>query len=173
MNKLDKMKELRQKGLTYEEIGNIFKVSRQRIHQLVSGYRQLQSLSLEELIKRAEKEKIKSKKLRERIRIYLKLKEIRNKRIKTGYNTQGIKLQGRDRIREIIRRRDNYTCQCCGKIWQKGMRRFDTHHLDCDKEKTFQYDNWEKENGNMITLCHKCHLNIEEHRGSMQKQNMN
>lgn len=71
---------------------------------------------------------------------------------------------GRDRIREKIRIRDKYTCQLCGKIWKKGKRRFDVHHKDCDKEKTKQCDNYEKEKNNLITLCHKCHLNLPEHR---------
>lgn len=74
---------------------------------------------------------------------------------------------GRDRKREIIRIRDNHTCQLCGKVWIKGTRRFDIHHKDCDKEKSLQTDNLEKEADNMTTLCHKCHLNLLEHRLTM------
>ena len=74
------------------------------------------------------------------------------------------KFSGRDLTREKIRIRDNHTCQKCGKKWQKGKRRFDVHHKDFDKEKTQGYDNYEKEKDNMITLCHKCHLNLPEHR---------
>ena len=37
-------------------------------------------------------------------------------------------LSGRDRTREKVRIRDNYTCQGCGKKWQKGQRRLDVHH---------------------------------------------
>ena len=73
----------------------------------------------------------------------------------------------RDRVRERIRIRDKHICQLCGKIWQEGKRRFDTHHIDCDKKKTLQCDNLENEKDNMITLCHKCHLNLPAHRKAM------
>jgi 5-methylcytosine-specific restriction endonuclease McrA len=66
---------------------------------------------------------------------------------------------GRDFIREKIRARDNYTCQSCGRVWKQNERRFDVHHIDCDNLKTYQYDNLSKEADNLITLCHKCHLN--------------
>jgi hypothetical protein len=69
-------------------------------------------------------------------------------------------LEGRDLIREKIRIRDNHTCQICNKIWIRGLRRFDVHHKDCIKDKSRQYDNYETEKDNLITLCHKCHLNL-------------
>jgi hypothetical protein len=77
------------------------------------------------------------------------------------------RLEGRDFTREKIRTRDNHTCQICGKVWEKGMRKFDVHHRDCKKEKSLQYDDYGKENYNLITLCHKCRLNLPEHRMSM------
>jgi 5-methylcytosine-specific restriction endonuclease McrA len=80
----------------------------------------------------------------------------------------GFKSCSRDRVRELIRIRDNHTCQICGKKWVEGKRRFDVHHKDCDKEKTLQCDNYEKEKDNMITLCHKCHLNLPEHKRVMK-----
>lgn len=73
----------------------------------------------------------------------------------------------RDRNRELIRIRDNHTCQICGKKWKLGERRFDVHHKDCQKEKTHKVDNLLKESENIITLCHKCHLNLPEHRKKM------
>lgn len=79
------------------------------------------------------------------------------------------KLTGRDATREKIRARDNYTCRKCDKKWRKRKRKFDVHHLDCVKEKTMQYDHYEKEKDNMITFCHKCHLNLQEHRLAMRK----
>lgn len=78
-------------------------------------------------------------------------------------------LTGRELTRERIRERDKHTCQTCGKKWKEGMRRFDVHHKDCVKDKTKQYDNYEKEKDNLITLCHKCHLNLPEHRDAMCK----
>ena len=76
-------------------------------------------------------------------------------------------LQGRDLTRERIRIRDNHTCRKCGKEWQEGTRRFDVHHKDCDPSKTKGYDIYEEEKDNLITLCHKCHLNIPKHRKRM------
>lgn len=73
-------------------------------------------------------------------------------------------LQGKDRTREIVRRRDNWTCQDCGKKWVLGQRRFDVHHLNglCGK-KSLKYDKISEIDG-LITLCHKCHFNRPEHK---------
>lgn len=81
----------------------------------------------------------------------------------------GIKNGTRERVRELIRIRDNHTCQICGKKWIEGTRRLDVHHKDCVKEKSRQCDDYEKEKDNMITLCHKCHLNLPEHREAIIK----
>lgn len=72
-------------------------------------------------------------------------------------------LSGKDRTREIVRIRDNRTCQDCGKKWEEGTRRFDVHHLNglCGK-KSQSYDKI-SEIGGLITLCHKCHFNRPEH----------
>lgn len=69
-------------------------------------------------------------------------------------------LSGLDFTREKVRIRDNHTCQICGKVWIVGKRRFDVHHKDLDSEKTHKYDIYENEKENLITLCHKCHLNV-------------
>lgn len=72
-------------------------------------------------------------------------------------------IQGRDRTRELVRKRDNFTCQDCKKVWEIGMRRFDVHHLNglCGK-KSRGYDKVSDMKG-LITLCHKCHFNRPEH----------
>lgn len=80
------------------------------------------------------------------------------------------KLFGRNYTREKIRFRDNYTCQVCHIKWKEGSRRLDVHHKDCIKEKSRQYDSYEKEKDNLITLCHKCHMNLPEHKQQMQKK---
>lgn len=69
-------------------------------------------------------------------------------------------LTGRDKTREMVRARDNFTCQKCRKKWKKGERRFDIHHLKglCGK-KSQKYDRV-SETKNLITLCHKCHMGI-------------
>lgn len=90
---------------------------------------------------------------------------------KKKHSIEGIKvshIEGRDYTREKVRIRDKHTCQFCGKKWLKGKRKLDVHHIDEDKEKTLQYDS-PKESENMITLCHKCHLNVPGHRKKMSK----
>jgi 5-methylcytosine-specific restriction endonuclease McrA len=64
--------------------------------------------------------------------------------------------------REIIRTRDNHTCQHCGKKWIEGQRRLHIHHIDCDNKKTKQWDNLDIEANNMITLCHQCHFSLHK-----------
>lgn len=70
-------------------------------------------------------------------------------------------MTGRDRLREAVRIRDNYTCQICGHVWDPKERRLDVHHMDEDKEGDVgrSYQN-SKDSWRMITLCHKCHLNL-------------
>ncbi len=85
------------------------------------------------------------------------------------YNSRGMgNLTGRDFLTELVRKRDNWTCQICGKVWKKGTRRFDTHHLDEENESIKTYENYKKFN-RMITLCHKCHLNLRGVRNKMKK----
>ena len=80
-----------------------------------------------------------------------------------------MKAGSRDRNREIVRIRDNHTCQICGKVWKEGYRRFDVHHLDCDYTKSRKADNLDNEWDNMITVCHMCHLRLPEHRKTMSE----
>jgi 5-methylcytosine-specific restriction endonuclease McrA len=92
---------------------------------------------------------------------------IYHSKYKIDNHVRPLHLSGRNYIRELIRIRDNHECQICGKKWVEGGRRFDVHHKDCLKEKTKQYDNYESEKDNMTTLCHKCHLNLPEHKLTM------
>lgn len=80
------------------------------------------------------------------------------------------RLEGRDYVREIVRARDKYICQKCERKWKKGERRFDVHHLgfDCGI-KTKAYDR-KAETAGLITLCHRCHLNLPEVRKKMSVQ---
>jgi hypothetical protein len=76
---------------------------------------------------------------------------------------------GRERTREIVRYRDEYTCQTCNEIRtpemakEQGKRQLDVHHLNglCGKMSR-KYDKIESLS-QMITLCHKCHFNHPEH----------
>ncbi|MBU0769062.1 MAG: hypothetical protein KJ687_08225 [Proteobacteria bacterium] len=88
--------------------------------------------------------------------------------ILTDYKSD--EFDGRDFLKEKIRKRDNWTCQTCGKIWQKGTRRFDVHHLDEELEGKIglKYQNC-KNPDRMITLCHKCHMSLESVRRKMSE----
>lgn len=78
-------------------------------------------------------------------------------------------LTGTDYTRELVRQRDSFTCQDCGKKWKKGTRRFDIHHINglCGK-KSKAYDKVSEMDG-LITLCHKCHFNRPEHASKKLK----
>jgi len=41
MERKDRMTELRNKGLSYQSIGALFGITRQRVHQILSGYHKL------------------------------------------------------------------------------------------------------------------------------------
>ncbi len=80
------------------------------------------------------------------------------------------KFEGSDYTREMVRRRDKHTCQKCGKKWKKGKRRFDVHHLNGNCGKLSQSYDRVKSIHLLITLCHKCHLNLPEVRKKMSKK---
>ena len=78
-------------------------------------------------------------------------------------------LEGIDYIREKVRIRDKHTCQICFNIWKPGERRFDVHHLDIKMEsiKNYSYDS--KNQDRLVTLCHKCHLNLPHNTAKISK----
>jgi len=132
MNRKETIQSLRDKRYTFQQIGNLFGISRQRVHQILHHQ-------------------------------YIP----RKYEYKYG---QKIRLEGNDYLRELVRIRDNYTCQKCGKVWKEGQRRFDVHHLNLLESQTeaMKYEN-NKDLSQLITLCHKCHLNLSEHRNKMTK----
>jgi hypothetical protein len=74
-----------------------------------------------------------------------------------------------------VRERDSHTCQSCQKKWTEGQRKFDVHHMNRyeGKNKAFRIDHKMDE---LITLCHRCHLNLPGVRrkmrlGKKRKQN--
>lgn len=77
--------------------------------------------------------------------------------------------KGREFSRSLVRLRDNWTCQDCGKRRTPAMakrfkkRLFDVHHINgmCGK-KSRSYDRVSDIAG-MVTLCHRCHFNRPEH----------
>ena len=145
----EQITEYRKQRYTYKEIGEIMKISGQRVSQI---------------------EKTKSY---NRICICGKLiTQIRagSKFCSKKCTPNSFLLTGRDKIRERVRERDNFTCKDCGlrrtREESKNMNKksLDVHHLKglCGK-KSKKYDK-EKDMKNLITLCHKCHFNRPEHR---------
>mgnify|MGYP001572823044 CR=1 FL=1 len=132
---------LKEKRLTYREIGELLNLSRQRIHQIITGYK---SPPRHEFTEEEKKQRA------------LELQSIK---LEAKLNTEGLgHLTGREFSREAARRRDHYTCYICRKRWRVGQRRFDVHHL-IGHGKSRTYDKV-TEGGNLITLCHRCHLNL-------------
>lgn len=149
MNKTDRLQFINEhRGLDYswDYISNKLGLSRQRIWQILNPDR------LPSKIKPINKIKIWTKRKREHLGLPLEV----------TYKSGGL-----DFVREMVRIRDNHTCQKCFKVWIKGQRRFDVHHLDIKQEsvKDINYDrnNMDK----MITYCHKCHLNLHTVRQKM------
>jgi len=172
-------------GKTLKEIGEIYGISKQRIHQIIYGYsfarkkkikiefseenkfNNINSINLSSLEEIKERKKIIYQLLNNVsyywIRIILQKFVNLNEKIRpikyinltkeTGMNSGG-----RERYRELVRKRDNYRCQLCGFKWISG-RRLDVHHIyDKFGKKSRECD---KRFDEMITLCHQCHLRID------------
>lgn len=54
-----------------------------------------------------------------------------------------------NKLKEMIRQRDNYQCQLCFKFQDKLDTRLDVHHIDYDKKNCNE--------DNLISLCKRCH----------------
>jgi len=147
----EKIKLLRNEGWTYRKIGLKFGISQQRVRQIYYGIKSKYKLTPIENVK------IWNKRKRESL----------------GLTTDDIIYSGggREFIREVVRCRDNHTCQNCKRIWNIGERRFDVHHLDEKhegKSNTKGIIKLDKENiDKMITLCHMCHMNLDVVRQKM------
>jgi len=78
----------------------------------------------------------------------------RNKTLdRTGENNSqyihGFNSQAEESHRELIRQRDEYQCQRCGKTQKENGRKLDVHHIDSNHyNNTFE---------NEISLCCECH----------------
>jgi hypothetical protein len=137
-------------GKKITEISKLFDITHQRISQILNNW------SIE--------------------KIKCKLEFIKNG--KTDYNNKynfktrngAYGLAGRDYIRELVRIRDNHTCQTCKRIWNKNERRFDVHHLGGLCGKKSRLCDSKKDMDGLITLCHKCHFNHPEHTLKTKKR---
>ena len=61
-------------------------------------------------------------------------------------------------LRVKIRDRDNHICQLCGAV--ENGRRLDVHHID--------YNGQNCTPGNLVALCHSCHLRTNHNRERWQ-----
>ncbi len=60
------------------------------------------------------------------------------------------------KLKEKIRKRDNYECQECHKKQEELKRKLDVHHIDYNKKNNNHL--------NLISLCQKCHLKTNGNR---------
>lgn len=148
---------LRKEGKSFQEIGVILNVSRQRVQQI--------------LIKRPPQRMLTF------CLVCHKKLELGDGRkhciecLSTGAGTLK-KINGRDFLREQVRLRDRHTCQSCGLVWNKVSRKFDVHHKNPELEGNIgrKYSN-NYNLDDMITLCHKCHMNLHQVKDKMTKKN--
>jgi len=129
--------KLYKSGISGQELGRKYGVSHQRIYQILKKLKEVNLEEPDNLI----------------LDNLKKLIPIQHERL--DYGSGGLAL-----VREKVRVRDNHTCQKCLKVWIKGRRRFDVHHLDIKMESKRDIDYDRNNMDKMITLCHKCHLNL-------------
>lgn len=73
---------------------------------------------------------------------------------KGGISFEDYDLNFNDKLKRLIRERDNYTCQLC--LSPQYDIAFDVHHIDYNKKNSII--------DNLITLCHRCHTKTNGNR---------
>ena len=71
-------------------------------------------------------------------------------------------LEFNDRLKEQIRKRDNYTCQECGVKQIELSYKLNVHHIDYNKKNNIPE--------NLISLCMSCHGKTHHHRDYWSKK---
>jgi hypothetical protein len=61
-----------------------------------------------------------------------------------------------DKLKLKIRKRDNFTCQCCGLKEKDSFRNLDVHHID--------YNKFNCKENNLITTCQLCNTKANRDR---------
>ena len=73
-----------------------------------------------------------------------------------GISFEPYGLEFNNKLREQIRKRDNYRCQECGFNQKQLKRKLSIHHIDFNK----QNNNY----NNLISLCNTCHTQTNYNR---------
>lgn len=66
-----------------------------------------------------------------------------------------------NKLKKMIRFRDNYNCQICGKHQNLFSKKLQVHHID--------YDKYNSVNNNLISLCVYCHGKTNYNRKEWEK----
>jgi DNA-directed RNA polymerase subunit RPC12/RpoP len=80
---------------------------------------------------------------------------------KGGIGNEPYPFEFDDELKEVIRERDNYTCQTCGILQKEHWRKLDIHHINYDKDDISP--------NNLISLCQSCHLTTNYDRDIWQR----
>ena len=64
-------------------------------------------------------------------------------------------------LKELIRMRDNYTCQLCGLPERESLKKLTNHHINYDKKNCLP--------NNLITLCNACNSKVNKDREHWQR----
>ena len=78
-----------------------------------------------------------------------------------GYSPAPYPKEFNDKLKELIRIRDNHTCQICGKRIVNGKHKLSVHHIDYDKTNCSL--------SNLISLCKSCHSKTNVRREYWKK----
>lgn len=79
-----------------------------------------------------------------------------------GISFEPYGLEWTDKLREKVRKRDDYTCAISGEVWRIGQDKFHVHHIN--------YDKTDNRPENLITLCSSCHAKTNSNRDLWQIQ---
>ena len=80
----------------------------------------------------------------------------KNPKWKGGISFESYGVEWNEKLREQIRKRDNYKCQICNKKQEK--KKLDVHHIDENKKNN--------KSRNLISLCHHCHVLIHNKKST-------
>jgi len=78
-----------------------------------------------------------------------------------GISDIGYEREFNKKLKKLIRLRDGYTCQECGKTEEELDKTLSVHHIDYDKKNN--------DPANLMSLCKKCHTTTNYNREEWEK----